>query len=48
MSSKVKTAIAITLTVAAIALIVYGLVSGDYSDVYNKARTICFECVGIG
>ncbi|MCR5060451.1 MAG: hypothetical protein K6A80_05385 [Saccharofermentans sp.] len=48
MNGKVRTAVAIVLFVAAAALIVVGIVSGDFSDVFNKARMICYECIGIG
>jgi len=38
----------IALLVIAIALIVTGIITGDYVSVYRKAVMICYECVGIG
>ncbi len=33
---------------AAVALIAYGVATGEYSGVLNKATRICYECIGIG
>ncbi len=32
----------------AVGFIAYGLFDGDFTDVLNKARMICYECIGIG
>jgi len=40
--------IRITLAVAAIALIVAGIVNGGMADVLSKAINICTECIGLG
>lgn len=34
--------------VLAAALIALGLLDGGYQDVLNKARFLCYECIGIG
>ena len=34
--------------VAALALIITGIVFGQYSQVLGKAIRICLECIGIG
>ena len=36
------------LFVIAVALIVAGIADDGFSDVMNKARMICYECIGIG
>lgn len=33
---------------AAAVLIGLGLLEGGYQDVLNKARFLCYECIGIG
>ena len=48
MNGKIRKAIAIILLLASVTLIVVGIVSGDFTDVFNKARMICYECIGIG
>lgn len=45
---KVKLIITLTLFAAAAGLIVFGIVEGGFFDVLNKAKMICFECIGIG
>ncbi|MBR3033375.1 MAG: hypothetical protein IKH92_10200 [Clostridiales bacterium] len=39
---------AVILIVIGIALIVFGISSGQATSVLNKARKICMECIGIG
>lgn len=36
------------LLIAALVLILAGLLQGDFQDVKNKAIRICYECIGIG
>ena len=36
------------LFVVAIILTVLGVSDGGFSDVLEKARMICYECIGIG
>lgn len=36
------------ILVAAIALIVLGILQNDVRDVMTKAIYICYECIGIG
>ena len=43
-----KQIIAPTLLVIAVGLIVVGILDGGFFDVLNKAKMICFECIGIG
>ena len=39
---------ALILLIAALALCVYGFVSGEAQTVFMKAATICMECIGLG
>lgn len=48
MSRKMKQVISCVILVAAIGFIGIGVLNGGYRDVWNKARLICFECIGIG
>lgn len=48
MNRKVKQAVSCLIIVAAIGLIAIGALNGGYKDVWNKARLICYECIGIG
>ena len=48
MKPAVKNAIICVLLFLAVAFIVYGIIEGDYSSVLNKAKMICYECIGIG
>ena len=34
--------------VAAVILIIIGALNGGVKDVMNKAKRICYECIGIG
>ena len=36
------------LFIIAVGLIVFGLIDEGFFDVLNKAKMICFECIGIG
>ena len=38
----------VVLLTIAILLIVIGVARGDYIEILNKAKMICFECIGIG
>ncbi len=38
----------IIFLVVAVSMIIAGLISGEFTTVWLKARTICLECVGIG
>ena len=48
MDNKVKQLISCVLIIAALGLIGLGVMNGGYKDVWNKARLICMECIGIG
>ena len=47
-SQKGKTALRISLAVAAILLIVIGILNGGMAEVLDKAVNICTECIGLG
>ena len=36
------------ILVAAIILIIVGIIKNDYQDVMYKAIRMCYECIGIG
>ncbi|MBQ9880085.1 MAG: hypothetical protein IJM45_06600 [Clostridia bacterium] len=36
------------LFVLGVCLVVAGIADGGFADVLEKARMICFECIGIG
>ncbi len=36
------------LLAASVALIVVGVISAQYSEVWQKAVRVCLECVGLG
>lgn len=36
------------ILVLGLALVIIGIVTGDYINVFRKATKICFECIGIG
>ena len=46
--NKSKRIISCVLLIAALGLIGLGVMNGGYRDVWNKARLICYECIGIG
>ena len=43
-----KLLIRIFVLIAAIGLIITGLLDNGFDDVMNKATRICYECIGIG
>lgn len=43
-----KKNINILILCIAIVFIVYGIIRGEVSYVFNKAINICFECIGLG
>jgi hypothetical protein len=43
-----KTVIRAVLCIAAVLLIVFGILNGGARDVLAKAVKICSECIGIG
>ena len=45
--SRRKRLLALALLAAAVCLIAAGLTQGGYADVLEKARMICFECIGL-
>ena len=47
-NSKIVTGIRIAVAVAALALIVAGILNGGMADVLSKAINICTECIGLG
>ena len=48
MDNRVKQIISCVLIAAAVSLIGLGIMNGGYRDVWNKARLVCQECIGIG
>ena len=48
MSARGMRLLRATLLVAAIALIVAGILNGGMRDVLYKAKNICTECIGLG
>ncbi|MCR5824408.1 MAG: hypothetical protein K6G60_08265 [Lachnospiraceae bacterium] len=36
------------ILLASLGLLAVGLWNGGFADVLNKARMICYECIGIG
>ncbi|MBI5114903.1 thioredoxin [Candidatus Poribacteria bacterium] len=46
--NKLKNYFWLMALAAALALGAYGVYRGEAIDVFEKARTICLECVGIG
>ena len=45
---RLKKIILWALFIIAILFILVGVARGDFIDIYNKARFICLECMGIG
>ena len=45
---KVKLLLTPALFVIAVCLIVAGVIDGGFADVLEKAKMICYECIGIG
>ena len=45
---KSKRILASALFVIAVCLVAVGVIDGGFADVLNKAKMICFECIGIG
>lgn len=45
---NIKQILAGLILVAALTLLITGLLDGGFADVLNKARMICFECIGLG
>jgi len=48
MKKRTKLIILSTVLVTALCLIAVGLSDGGFADVADKARMICYECIGIG
>ncbi len=48
MRRNIRNVIACIILLAAVALIVLGIIGGEFSEVANKARMICYECIGLG
>ena len=40
--------VGIALALAGVALVCAGLLQGQEMDVFNKARVVCMECIGLG
>ena len=43
-SNKIK----VLIFLASITFIIIGISHGEFNDVYQKARLICLDCIGIG
>lgn len=48
MIEKIKKYLWLIILAGAIAVGVYGVYRGEAVDVFEKARKICLECIGIG
>ena len=46
--NKLKNHMWLLALIAAVILGAYGLLRGEAVEVFEKARTICLECIGIG
>ncbi len=44
----VKPTVAALILLFALFCLIFGLLGGGFDDVLNKARMICFECIGLG
>ncbi len=47
-AETLKSYVWLFLLVGALMLAGYGVYRGEATDVFEKARTICLECIGIG
>ncbi len=48
MSGKIKTRLRFIIGVTGAALLIGGILQGEYAVTLNKAVHICLECIGIG
>lgn len=48
MNISIKKIIFLFLIIISIAFIIYGIHIDDLLVIYNKAKAICLECIGIG
>lgn len=48
LTGKIYTGVRIAVVIAALSLIVTGIVTGDVENIIDKAVRICQECIGIG
>lgn len=47
-SPKGKNTVTAAIFIAAVGLIIYGVLSGESREVFQKAARICLECIGVG
>ena len=47
-NSIIKKITIVILLIISFIFIFCGVMRKEYIDVYNKAKLICFECIGIG
>lgn len=45
---RLKKIVTAVLAAASVLLIILGILGGEPAEVYQKAMTICLECIGVG
>ena len=48
MSEKIRSLIALSLSVVGVVFLVFGILRGEDSVVWRKAVNVCMECIGLG
>ena len=48
MSEKIRSLIALSLSVVGVVFLVFGILRGEDTVVWRKAVNVCMECIGLG